>query len=222
MGAMRTLTMVFASCLLALACGDDSSRDGNGAPNDSTGEPPTVGANDEDGGKTGGPSPADPAALEVVLNEAAPFGPTEWLELANRGQVEVDLSDYFLADSDKATAQPKKHDAMKFPPGTTLQPHARILILTDKKSGTVGPHPKASCLPDGPETCLYASFGVSGSDGESIHLLAPDGNVVWSTAIPKSPKADAGAVIETDCRLPDMTGEFQKCAPTPGQPNRAP
>jgi hypothetical protein len=98
----------------------------------------------------------------------------------------------------------------------------RILILTSKKSGTVGPHPKADCLPDGPDSCLYASFGVSATNGEPLHLLAPDGSVVTSTAIPKSLSADAGgATDETRCRVPDLVGEFVPCAPTPGGENRA-
>jgi hypothetical protein len=89
------------------------------------------------------------------------------------------------------------------------------------RNGTVGPHPKTECLADGPDTCFYATFGLSATTGEVIHLLAPNTLVVTSTAIPKTLSADAGgATTVSQCRLPDFTGEFSSCAMTPGRPNR--
>lgn len=221
---MRTLTIVSLLCAWACACGGSESSPSAGSKNQQPadtnveGEKPGTERRDAASG-TG----ASAAALDVVFNEVASVGASEWIELANKGKVAVDLGDYYVADSDKTTQEPKKRDAMRFPAGTSVGPGGRLLILTSKKTGTVGPHPKADCLPDGPDTCFFASFGLSATTGEPVHLLAPDGSVVTSTALPKKLSADAGgSTAETSCRLPDLTGDFAVCAPTPGQPNRAP
>lgn len=227
---MRRLTIVFVSCALGWACSDSEPTSSNGSKvgqNDTGNEKDKGGAepgeNATGGDKTGSSPQANTAALDIVLNEVAAVGSTEWIELANKGSNAVDLGNHFVADSEKTSNQPKKSDAMRFPAGTTLQPGQRILIMTSKSQGTVGPHPKADCLADGPDTCFYTSFGVSATNGEAIHVLAPDGSIVTSTATPKTLSADAGgSTNETQCRLPDLTGDFGKCAPTPGQANRAP
>ncbi len=222
---MRTLTVLLVSCVLVSACSDSESSSSNGLKsNPSDGGP---GAENSDGTKSGdkpaGSAHSNTAALDIVINEVAAVGPTEWIELGNKGQAAIDLTDLFITDSDKSTNQPKKSHAVKFPAGTKLQPAEYLLIMTSKNKGSVGPHPKAECLPDGPDTCLYATFGVSATSGEAIHILAPDGAVITSTPIPKSLSADAGgSTTETQCRLPDLTGELTKCAPTPGKPNHAP
>ena len=217
---MRTLTIVSLLCAWACACGGSDSSPSAGSKNqqpaDTNVEGEKPGTERRDAASSAG---ASAAALDVVFNEVA----SEWIELANKGKVAVDLGDYYVADSDKTTQEPKKRDAMRFPAGTSVGPGGRLLILTSKKTGTVGPHPKADCLPDGPDTCFFASFGLSATTGEPVHLLAPDGSVVTSTALPKKLSADAGgSTAETSCRLPDLTGDFAVCAPTPGQPNRAP
>lgn len=227
---MRTLTIVFVSCALAWACSGSEPTASNGSKvgqndngNENKQDDSEPGGSSPGGDKTGSSPQANTAALDIVLNEVAAVGSTEWIELANKGSNAVDVGNYFVADSEKASNQPKKGDAMRFPAGTTLQPGQRILIMTSKSQGTVGPHPKADCLADGPDTCFYASFGVSATNGEAIHILAPDGAIVTSTTTPKTLSADAGgSTSETQCRLPDLTGDFGKCAPTPGQPNRAP
>ncbi len=222
---MRTLTIVSLLCAWACACGGtDSSSSSAGAKNQQPADTNTEGTSTEKDQRDAASSTgASAAALDVVFNEVASVGASEWFELANKGKATVDLGDYYVADSDKTTQEPKKRDAMRFPAGTTIAPGGRLVILTSKKNGTVGPHPKADCLPDGPDTCFFASFGVSATTGEPVHLLAPDGSVVTSTALPKKLSADAGgSTTETSCRLPDLTGDFAACAPTPGQPNRAP
>jgi hypothetical protein len=221
---MRRLTIASVLCAWVTACGGSDTPDG------SKSQPPgsqPSGSRADGGGSAGpeGPSArgASTAALDVVFNEVAAVGPSEWIEIANKGDASIDLGDYYLADSDKATKEPKKRDAMRFPAGTTMAPRGRIVIVASKKNGTVGPHPKADCLPNGPNTCFFASFGVSATTGEPLHLLAPDGSVVTSTALPRTLSADAGgSTLETQCRLPDLVGDFAPCAPTPGQANVAP
>jgi Lamin Tail Domain len=221
---MRTLTIVSIVCVWSLvACGDSDTPTTKGSTSGTVGSGTDAGGG---GGKDGGaPGPGidTSAARAIVFNEVAAVGASEWIEIANKGDVAVDLANYFVADSDKTTGEPKKGDAMKFPAGTNMAPGSRIVILTSKKNGTVGPHPKADCLPDGPDTCLYASFGVSATTGEALHLLGPDSSVITTTALPKTLSADAGgSTTQTQCRLPDLTGDFATCAPTPGQPNKAP
>ena len=222
--SMRTVTMVFVLCGWGLACGASSSsstdpqgKNGNGS--DATNEPGSSGANTGNGEETN--TGASPEALDVVFNEMAAVGSSEWIEIANKGTKPVALDGYFIADSDKSTGEPKKSDAMRFPAGTVLEPNGRILIVASKKNGTVGPHPKAECLVDGPDTCFYATFGLSATNGETVHFLAPNASVVTSTAIPKTLSADAGGNTSvSQCRVPDLTGDFASCAMTPGYPNR--
>lgn len=221
---MRTRVMVSVVCACAwfVACGGDDAP--NGGANDSAEKAsPNAngsGASTPNDSKAGGVSVA---ALDIVFNEVAAVGNSEWIEIANRGAEAANLGDYYVADSDKTTNEPKRSSAMRFPPGTTLGAGARFLIVASKKNGTVGPHPKADCLPEGPDSCYFATFGISATTGEALHFLAPDGSVVTSTAIPKSLSADAGgSTTQTMCRIPDLTGELTTCAPTPGQANQVP
>lgn len=219
---LMTCTLSFV-CLFACGTQDHGTH--------STGDPSSGGAAATGGGSGGDPSSdGDPGGgkpgappIDIVFNEVADVGSPEWIEIVNPGQTALDLSNYAITDSVKKTNVPKVSDAMKFPAGTQIDAGGRIVILTSKKGATVGPHPKQECLPDGPDTCFFATFGVSATSGEALHLLAPDGAVITTTAVPKTASADAGgSTKETVCRIPDVTGEFTKCSPTPGQANRAP
>ncbi|MDB4938447.1 MAG: hypothetical protein JWP87_5419 [Labilithrix sp.] len=201
---------------LFLACASKASESSTGS-----GEPAANGASGGGPDAAGGGATVD--AIDIVVNEVAAVGASEWIEIGNRGGAVIDVGGYSIAGSDKKTNAPKRSQAMKFPEGTKMAAGDHIVILTSKKGALVGPHPKAECLPDGPETCFFATFGVSATAGEAIHLLAPDGSIVSSTSVPKSAGADAGgSTTESKCRLPDFTGELTSCALTPGQPNRAP
>lgn len=173
-----------------------------------------------DGGAEGGDAAGSvaPGASDIVFNELSATGSGEWIEIANGGANAFDLGGYAIADSEKTTITPKKDDAMIFPPGTTIASHARILILVGKEDLPVGPYPKSDCLANGPETCFFATFGISASNGEALHLLAPDGSVVTTTAYPRNLGIDPAA-NRTACRLPEFSGEFASCAATPGAAN---
>jgi hypothetical protein len=226
---ITTCTLLF-TCLLACGSQSASSQDPGGGT--SAGGGPAAGSGGESsggGGAGGGAGESSGAgagapAPVIVFNEVLAVGATEWIEIVNPGQTPIDLSNYLIADSSKTTNEPRLADAMKFPAGTTMDPGARIVILTSKKKDEpVGPHVKEACLPDGPETCFFAAFGVSATSGEALHFLAPDGTVITTTAVPVTLSADAGgSTTESQCRLPDTTGDFTACALTPGQPNRAP
>ncbi len=228
LGSMRTRT---TTCILffvasVLACGSQGSsreRSTDRLPN--TGDEPSRSDTEPSKPSSDG-NPVSPdvgtAPSAIVFNEVLAVGSEEWIEIVNPGPDRLDLSNYWVADSSKQTNAPKRDDAMQFPTGTILDPGGRIVILTSQ-DGTTGPHAKAECLPDGPETCLFASFGVSATAGEALHFLGPDGSVIATTTVPVTASADAGgSTAESQCRLPDITGEFTRCALTPGLPNRAP
>ena len=199
--SMRTpitaCTLLF-TCILA--CGPQSSSpegQGGGAAGASGGEGAGAGGSGGDpgggGGSTGpGGGTANGPPPTIVFNEVMAVGSSEWIEIVNSGAAAADLSNYAIAGSVKTSSEPKTGDAMKFPAGTMVEPGARIVILTSRKDEPVGPHQKASCLPDGPETCFYAPLGVSATSGEALHFLAPDGTVVTTTAVPATLSADAG------------------------------
>ena len=164
----------------------------------------------------------DPVAVDAL--EIVATGTEEWLELANKGATEIDLSDFGVADTDKATKLPKISGAMRFPAGTRLAAGAYLLVVTNKKkTDPVGPHPKESCVPGAQSICFYATFGISAADGESLYVLTKDNAVIANAQYPASPAdagADAGASGKSVCRKPDKTGELASCDPTPGAANK--
>lgn len=233
MATRFTLCAVLVACVIA--CGTQASTsssenepsNGGDRANDVSGGGATNGGGGggTGGGGAGGGGRASGNGAAIVFNEVLAVGTTEWIEIVNPGSEAIDVSDYMIAGSDKKEpGSPKMKSAMKFPAGTTIQPGGRVLILTSRDSAEpVGPHAKESCLPDGPDSCFYASFGVSATMGESLHFIAPDETIITTTAIPMGLSADAGGSTSTSyCRLPDITGDFVVCALTPGQPNRAP
>jgi hypothetical protein len=221
MSARITLGLVLVASVLA--CGSSSSskddaKNAQGGGGGGSAANPVSGG----GGGGGGGGEGTNAAPTIVFNEVLAVGTSEWIEIVNPGAATIDVSDYAIAGSKKDSTEPKTGSAMRFPAGTTIEPGARILIMTSKaKEDGVGPYTKEGCLPEGPETCFWASFGVSATAGETLHFLAPDDAIIMSTAIPMGVSAEAGASTTiSQCRLPDVTGDFAPCAITPGQPNR--
>ena len=147
----------------------------------------------------------------VVLNELS--AGDEWIELVNAGNAEVDVSGWQVADRDKDTGQPKRADAVTFPPGTKLGPSAYGIV---KGGGVDSGDP---CPGGGHAFCLHAEFGISNKNGETLYLIDTTGTVVGTAVYPPA-AADAG---ESWARLPsgDPTGTFQNTVPTPGAPNKS-
>lgn len=158
------------------------------------------------------------AAREVVVNEFNSLGDTEWIELANKGSQAVDLGSFGLADTDKGTGLPKTAKAMRFPAGTSIPAGGYVLVLTGQDGEEPGPYLAESCLAGANVTCFKAGFQISAASGEELHLIAPDDQVVSSTAYPSYLASDSGA-DKTACRSPDRTGDFALCTPTPGAAN---
>ena len=158
-------------------------------------------------------APGDPGDGNVVINEID--ANADWIELHNKGAEAFDLSGLTLADRD-ADCGPKIEDAILFPPGTMIEPGAKLFILA--KQDTVNPGeqlPKTECLP-GAAPCFYAPFGLSGTDGDEIFLI--DGGTMVSSAVYP---AAAAAEPATWCRIPDGTGDFAACTATASAVNEA-
>ncbi len=183
----------------------------------SSGEDSGTAASTADAGTTS----LAPGSEDIVINELSAVGTSEWFELANKGSAAFDLGGYGVSDSDKTTGKPKTSDAVRFPSGTKIEPGGRIVVLTSKKDQAVGPYDKAACLPNGPASCFYAGFGISATNGESVHFLGPDDTVIATTSYPRSVTIDP-ATDKTACRIPDLTGPFALCSPTPGGVNAGP
>ncbi|WP_437317384.1 lamin tail domain-containing protein [Sorangium sp. So ce385] len=176
----------------------------------------TSGSGGGGSGGTGTGTGGGPASTTVVVNEISAKG-GDWIELGNPGPGSADLSGLGLCDSDDSGAC-NTADALTFPEGTQLAPGAYLLVLGDQ-AAEAGPGPHTTCLPDGgPSSCFYATWKVSASRGETVHLISANGQVLTQLEYPIEAAADG----ETWGRLPDLTGEGAVTAPTPGEANAAP
>jgi hypothetical protein len=182
-------------------------------------QPADVGNPVDAGSQVDVPVMADvPAADSIVINEIRAVG-DDWIELKNVGASPVDLGGLVLADTDTTVdgGAPRPSDGVRFPAGTSLAPGQYLLVVAALADAGAGP--QMTCLGDaGPMTCFHAGFGISASRGERIYLLRSGGEVVTTAAYPANAVPDG----RTWGRLPDGTGGFAACTPTPGSANTAP
>lgn len=214
---LRSLSFLIAITGLAAGCAEANNPGGTseggagagGAGGDSTASSGGGGAGTSGSGGT-------PAGIEaVVINEIGAAG-SDFVELVNIGTSVVQLAGYGVTDSTDG-GDPKLDEVMRFPKGTQIAAGERILIVAEQDPADgVGPH--GDCLPDGPETCYWASWGVSASNGEEIFFLSPDDEKIHDKKYP----SDAAKDGNSWGRLPDGTGDFQETLATPGKTNVAP
>ena len=117
----------------------------------------------------------------------------DWLELHNEGSEAVDLTGWSMGDDIEAGEAP-----WLFAEGTTLDAGAYLVIWADK---------------DEEQGPLHASFKLS-SDGETITLLTPTGDVADEVIVP---------AVETDSSYArDGTSDVWNITnmPTPGAANQ--
>lgn len=165
---------------------------------------------------TGSSSSGQPwVPTKIVINELHAVT-EDWVEIFNADTVEADLSGVGLTD--KATdGTPQLMDAMRFPAGTKLAPGAYLIVVANLKTPAEGP--QTTCLMSGgPSVCYQAKWGISSANGDRIYLLSPTDEVVDVATYPVAAVTD----MQSYCRLPDGTGTFAPCAPTPGATNAAP
>lgn len=159
------------------------------------------------------------AVDHAVINEISAKG-EDWVEIANPTAKALDLSGFGLCDDVDPTkgAECDMATIVRFPDGTTVPPGGYVLVVGNQDPAAgVGPH--VMCLMSGgPTTCFYASWKVSSSNGETVHLLDAKDAPVDEVHYPMDPVSSG----QTWGRLPDGAGSFAANKPTPGAPNAAP
>ncbi len=196
--------------LLTIACSEAKTSEGGGGAGE--GGAPQGGQGSGASSSDGGSSSSQTTQGQVVINEIS--ATEDWIELYNTGAAAFDLSGWMLADSE-TPGTPKLDEAIIFPAGTSIAAGASLFILA-KQDMVVMPGeqtPQTMCAP-GSSPCFFAPFGLSDTDGDEIFLIEGD---VTVSASPYP--AAAAAEGESWCRLPDGTGNFSVCTPTPGAPN---
>jgi hypothetical protein len=212
--------VVFLSSLtVSLVAGCSEAKNDDGAAGGGTGggaSSSTGGSGGGTAGAGGGDTSSTSSSMtqgDVVVNELS--ATEDWVELFNRGDAAADLSGLGLADQD-TPGVPKSADAITFPEGTMLAPGAYLFVLAKQNVDPGEQTPQSTCAP-GSSPCFFAPFGLSDADGDAVFLL--DGDTILDTA--EYPSGAVGAE-QTWCRLPNGTGAFEACAPTPSAENAAP
>lgn len=143
-----------------------------------------------------------PGSALVALNEltseavlAGEFaGPNDAIELHNAGDAAADLSGWQL--SDDPTLIPDK--TYVFPAGTTIEPGAFMVLLSEDLLASTGDFP----------------FGISDTDMETIVLADADGAIVDEILV------DGYKARVSYCRVPDASGAWFQCEQTFGAANQ--
>jgi len=210
-----TTVLPIAALFLAIGCSESKSDDTGGGGSGTGGEAQST-TSSAGGATTTTTDTTTTSSMttgDVVVNEVS--ATEDWVELFNRGDGPADLSGLSLADQD-TPGVPKIAEEITFPDGTTLAPGAYLFVLAKQAVDPGEQAPQSVCAP-GSSPCFYASFGLSDSNGDAVFLL--DGRTILDTG-----EYPAGAVVadESWCRLPNGTGGFAACAPTPSAVNAAP
>ena len=118
---------------------------------------------------------------------------SDWIELYNAGDSEMDLSGYGLSDD---PAQPLQ---FTFPEGTMLSAGEHRILFASKQASTASE--------------LHTGFALS-KNGETVTLASPDGTILQTIAVPALGKD------VTYGRSPDGSETFQIMPATPGTANK--
>jgi len=222
------LAAMFTASAAASAAGCAEGGSGNATT--------TLGTSSGGGGATGtgasttgpGASTTGPGATtgvggsapdHAVINEISAKG-ADWIEIKNPGAGALDLGGHGLCDDvdPEAGAMCDLATIVRFPAGLMLPPGGYLLVVGNEPADA-GAGPMVACLPDGgPATCFYATWKISASNGETVHLVDSSNAPVDEVHYP----ADAVPKGQTWGRLPDGTGSFGPNQPTPGAANAAP
>lgn len=107
-------------------------------------------------------------------------------------------------------------NAVIFPSGASLPAHGYVLVV-GKEDADAGVGPHDMCLSmGGPTSCYYATWGISNKKGDAVYLHDANDKPLDMAAYPMNATMNG----QTWCRLPDVTGAFAVCTPTPGGPNQ--
>src|SRR5262249_48194677 len=101
------------------------------------------------------------AANATTLVDPADGKHDDWFELYNPNATAIDLSNYTLTDNPTNTVR------WPIPAGTTIGPHAFLLVWSDNNTNQNNPT----------NADLHTNFKLS-KDGDEIAVFAPDGQLV--------------------------------------------
>ena len=145
----------------------------------------------------GRPTPISPTALVISEFMAAPTNGTDWVELRNTANVDVDVAGWLITDD-----YTKKMSKWKTVEGDAVVPANGYLVVHVD-----------SDVADWPAGVAYAKLGLS-DEGEALGLATPDGETIVS-------KVDFGLQFdEVSCGFaPEATTLSYFREPTPGAAN---
>ncbi len=221
-----TAAAAAASCAEASSTNGTTGGPGGSGRGASTGTTPatttTSGSGPTTTSATGNPTTSTSSGTmgggTVVINEISAKG-EDWVELVNLSISPADIGGYGLCD-DVTTGMSMCDVAtlVRFPPGTVVPPGGYVLVIGNQDADAgAGPH--SMCLANGgPATCFYASWKVSASNGENVHFVDANDQIVNEALYPMNAVPSG----QTWGRLPDKTGSFAPNKPTPGAANEAP
>jgi len=169
------------------------------------------------GGADGGTSSGFGA---LAINEIRATG-DDWIELMNTGTTTLDVSGLRVADYDDAAMAPKVAEAVALPAGTTIPAGGYLVVVADVAAPRAGL--QTGCLAGAVPSCVEAPYGLSGSRGDRVFVLAAATDTVLVEAEYPGPGAPVTVPDgSTWARLPNGTGAFAVGAPTPAAENAAP
>jgi hypothetical protein len=209
---LLTALLGAASCTTATGSSGSQASSSSGTTGGSSGAVSTGGssAGGSSGAVTSSSLPGTTNHAALVLTELS--GASEdWVELLNTSGEGVQLYGLRLTDDDQG--QPNVLDAMDFP-ALVLGAGQRLIVLGAQ--AVPGAGLQARCLMQGgPATCLHAVWGVSNGAGDTLYLLDANNQTLTQAILPP----DGAPTGTTWCRVPDDTGAFGSCNPTPGGAN---
>ncbi|MBN8611401.1 MAG: lamin tail domain-containing protein [Deltaproteobacteria bacterium] len=158
------------------------------------------------------------SAGSLVINELAPDGDPDFVELYNPTSSAVAVGGWIVADADGVATPPDATHRTTFP--TLDVPPGGYLVVAmnvDPPAGSmetpVGP--VSPCPVAGVDSCLQTSYGI-GRTGDTIVLLAADGATELARV---EYVGDLMGAAQSHCRFPNATGDFATCTSTPGAAN---
>jgi hypothetical protein len=148
---------------------------------------------------------------EINYNSAEDFDSGDWIELYNRSDQQVSLSDWYFSDSDE-------NHKFIFPGGTVIDP-GQYLVIVDNDSAFT------SRFPDVQNYLGETGFGLKGS-GEFIKIVNDEGIIIdsltYDDILPWPVEADGlGATLELiDPKSDNSQGVNWKASLEHGTPGR--
>ena len=149
--------------------------------------------------------------LPLVINEVHAT-PPEWVEILNLSDRPLALRDVQLTGSD-ANGRPDDDRAQL--PDIPILPGEHFVIALGKPDADSELHQDRECGIEGVSECAFAAMRVRADEGETVHLFEHARHIDEFVYAPRGATLD-----QTQCRLPDGTGDPRACEPTAAAVNR--